>query len=114
VALVCADHRLGFFFFRLSDAAGREAHDCGFWRFRHLQPASRRHDKQALGMQRRSGTPHTYSAQSRQSPSRMPPLGGPCPPHLPRMKSRALPFTDIQERGFRDLVGGTSIKGREQ
>jgi hypothetical protein len=42
-SLVCADHRLGFFFFRLSDCAGRGAHGCAFWRFRHLQPTSRRH-----------------------------------------------------------------------
>lgn len=107
----CADH-LWFFSFRRRTLLAGERMTASF-EFRDLQPASRHHDKQGPRMQRRSGTSHTSSAQSRQSPSKIPPFSHPCPRHSPRMKSRALPFMDIQERGFRDLVNGTSIKDAE-
>lgn len=41
------------------------------------------------------------------------PSHDPCPRRLPRMKSRALPFKVIQERGLRDLASPTSIKGAD-
>ncbi|KAK4149509.1 hypothetical protein C8A00DRAFT_18810, partial [Chaetomidium leptoderma] len=47
---------------------------------------------------------------ARQNPSRIPP----CRRHWPRRQSRALPFMVIQERGFRDLLSPTSIKGADR
>jgi hypothetical protein len=69
-------------------------------------PASRAAPK----MQRCSGTRCISSVTS-------PVEYYPCPRHLPRRhcrQSRALPFPDIQERGFRDLANPTLIKDADR
>ena len=99
------------FFFGLPGASGRKTALTVFSGTSRTPPpisqVGRAKDRECNDVPERS---LISSAQTRHAQR----CNGPCPRHLPRSKSRALPIKVIQEHGFRELALPASIKDADR